>query len=72
MYKLTYESFVSNSWTSAVEPSVLVGVSRGNKSSCGNLLCVKTEANVSRAVLAMWNGAGNSLRFESVDSALDG
>lgn len=66
MYKLTYESFVGNSWTSAVEPRFLVAVSRRNKRSCCNLLCVETKANVSGAVLTMWNGAGNSFRLESV------
>lgn len=41
-------------------------MTRSNEGRRSDLFSVETETDISRAVLALWNGARNSLRYETV------
>ena len=62
----SYKSLMRNGRTSAIQPCLLVGMSRGHERRGGNLFCIQPETHFARVVLALWNGAGDRLRGESV------
>lgn len=63
---ITYETLVSHSRTSTVQPCLLVSMAGSHKGSRRQLLCIETEADIARTVLALWNGARNGFRGEAV------
>lgn len=62
----TYKTLVSHSWPSTVKPRLLVNMARSNEGSCRHLLSVEAEADIARAVLALWDGARDSFRDKTV------
>lgn len=61
-----YKSLVRNRRTSPIQPCLLIGMSRGHERRRCNLFCIQPETHFARVVLALWNGAGDRLRDESI------
>ena len=61
-----YKSLMRNRRASPIQPCLLIGMSRGYERRRGNLLCIQPETHFAWVVLAVWNGAGDRLRDESI------